>query len=520
MAELPADQDESLIDLVTRYGREAITPSTVARGLTSLVTDPLDLVQFLATHGVDPEMALKPSGQIETPEQLAARHELMSSIPNAGELASKYLTQAGVKESVTPAEQMGELGVSILGPGLLAKGPKAFSWGKRILGKIDDAAMAGLPRMAGGAERGAIDLGPKAGAEKLAELAQKYLPKVGKVSPDKATALTTDAFHGTKYDFPAFVNSPDKIVRGEKDGPFILDQALGTHFAKDPNVSNTFADNIEGGRVIPAKIPNEKTFLEAKQDLLPYIKDRSTPRNPSNVYSDQSAIQKMIAAEGYKLRPDLLARYLVQARKMPENVAASIANRLAKGKSVALKEFDIDSEINIGFPVETSSKSPWKIQKEKKINLEKFLDNYGGNPHNSRDRADLVDAARKSWQDKGYTGIKYLNTSPRETEFATDPTSYIVFDPKHIRSRFAKFNPADVESSDLLKARGGAVHKASGGLSRVNEAGNYTKPGMRKRLFNQIKARSVQGTKAGQWSARKAQLLAKKYKEQGGSYKD
>lgn len=58
-----------------------------------------------------------------------------------------------------------------------------------------------------------------------------------------------------------------------------------------------------------------------------------------------------------------------------------------------------------------------------------------------------------------------------------------------------------------------------GGASRVNEAGNYTKPGMRKSLFESIKARAVQGTKAGQWSARKAQLLAKQYKAKGGGYK-
>lgn len=61
---------------------------------------------------------------------------------------------------------------------------------------------------------------------------------------------------------------------------------------------------------------------------------------------------------------------------------------------------------------------------------------------------------------------------------------------------------------------------AEGGeVSKVNEAGNYTKPGMRKALFNQIKNSAVQGTAAGQWSARKAQLLAKKYKEKGGGYR-
>ena len=55
--------------------------------------------------------------------------------------------------------------------------------------------------------------------------------------------------------------------------------------------------------------------------------------------------------------------------------------------------------------------------------------------------------------------------------------------------------------------------------SSVNEAGNYTKPTMRKHLFEEIKGSAVQGTAAGEWSARKAQLLAKKYKEKGGGYK-
>jgi len=56
--------------------------------------------------------------------------------------------------------------------------------------------------------------------------------------------------------------------------------------------------------------------------------------------------------------------------------------------------------------------------------------------------------------------------------------------------------------------------------SKVNQAGNYTKPGMRKSLFESIKARAVQGTAAGQWSARKSQLLAKQYKARGGGYRD
>jgi len=76
------------------------------------------------------------------------------------------------------------------------------------------------------------------------------------------------------------------------------------------------------------------------------------------------------------------------------------------------------------------------------------------------------------------------------------------------------------------KAKGGTAGTtgyAKGGKakskSRVNEAGNYTQPSMRKRLFNRIKAGS-KGGRPGQWSARKAQMLAAAYKKAGGGYRD
>lgn len=69
---------------------------------------------------------------------------------------------------------------------------------------------------------------------------------------------------------------------------------------------------------------------------------------------------------------------------------------------------------------------------------------------------------------------------------------------------------------------GKPIRHAEGGKvkSKVNAAGNYTKPGMRKSLFESIKSRAVQGTAAGAWSARKAQLLAKQYKARGGGYRN
>jgi hypothetical protein len=68
-----------------------------------------------------------------------------------------------------------------------------------------------------------------------------------------------------------------------------------------------------------------------------------------------------------------------------------------------------------------------------------------------------------------------------------------------------KDKPQDVD----LYAEGGTV----------NAAGNYTKPGLRKKIVSQVKAAATHGTGAGQWSARKAQLVAKKYKAAGGGYR-
>jgi hypothetical protein len=79
-------------------------------------------------------------------------------------------------------------------------------------------------------------------------------------------------------------------------------------------------------------------------------------------------------------------------------------------------------------------------------------------------------------------------------------------------------NPSKMPKAKIKKRRDNTDFEQFKEGGSVNAAGNYTKPSMRKRLFNQIKNAAVQGTAAGQWSARKAQLLAKRYKEKGGGY--
>ena len=91
---------------------------------------------------------------------------------------------------------------------------------------------------------------------------------------------------------------------------------------------------------------------------------------------------------------------------------------------------------------------------------------------------------------------------------------------KKVASKLTKASQAHAGQAKALKAielkKGGLPKKKS--KSKVNQAGNYTKPEMRKRLFNRIKAGS-KGGNPGQWSARKAQMLAAAYKKAGGGYR-
>jgi len=84
---------------------------------------------------------------------------------------------------------------------------------------------------------------------------------------------------------------------------------------------------------------------------------------------------------------------------------------------------------------------------------------------------------------------------------------------KKVASKLKKASKAHAGQAKTLSAL-----KLKSGGSTVNKAGNYTKPTMRKSLFNSIKAGS-KGGNPGQWSARKAQLLATRYKAKGGGYR-
>ena len=93
---------------------------------------------------------------------------------------------------------------------------------------------------------------------------------------------------------------------------------------------------------------------------------------------------------------------------------------------------------------------------------------------------------------------------------------------KKVAGKLRKASKAHAGQAKALSAielkKGGSVKKKKKKKSTVNKAGNYTKPEMRKRLFNRIKA-GGKGGRPGQWSARKAQMLAAAYKKAGGGYR-
>jgi hypothetical protein len=92
---------------------------------------------------------------------------------------------------------------------------------------------------------------------------------------------------------------------------------------------------------------------------------------------------------------------------------------------------------------------------------------------------------------------------------------------KKVAGKLKKASKAHAGQARALSAislkKGGTVKKKS--KSTVNKAGNYTKPELRKRIFNRIKA-GGKGGAPGQWSARKAQMMAKAYKAAGGGYRN
>ena len=263
--------------------------------------------------------------------------------------------------------------------------------------------------------------------------AELPMDQASRMARAQEMGLTTDAYHATQSDFPAFKN-PDES--------YMLDRMLGTHFAADPRASSNLLEHEttgktmgEGARIIPTRLPDGAKFLTVEQKPHSWAGNVENRKPWQAIEGDQGVIERMVMNEAYKQDPEMLARYLVDARAVPEKDAGGFARRLIAGETVTLP---VDGPVN---------------------GLDSFVKNHGGKPYNAADRKRAVELAQNLWTEQGYSGLKYTNTSPMETMGISDATSYIVFDPKNIRSRFAKFDPAKKDSARIDFAAGGFVDK-------------------------------------------------------------
>lgn len=260
----------------------------------------------------------------------------------------------------------------------------------------------------------------------IATAAKASLPmdEASRMARAKEMGLTNRVFHGTRRDFPSFqVDSTDLAP----------DRALGVHLAKDPEVSNTFAGN-PGGNVMDLLIPDDSKFYPLHQREYEWARNKPDIPLSRRVATDQTSVNELMASVVYRDNPRMLERYLVEARKIDPEEARKIAQDMVAGKRVTM-------------PTDG-----------REYTLSSFIDDFSGaTPYNESDRIAFNDYARQGLQDQGYVGVKYVNTAPMETATASDPTSYIVFDPKNIRSRFAAFDPSKAGSSDLLASIVGGV---------------------------------------------------------------
>ncbi len=253
------------------------------------------------------------------------------------------------------------------------------------------------------------------------------------------TDLPTPAYHGSNTGFSRFMRTPVDDVN--------LDRGLGIHAAKDPALASSFADRAMtkmsdevAPQVYPIAIPGEDKFLQVRQPIMPnYTRNTELPMW-QRVAMDERAIERMMAESAFRQDQDVFARYLVEARAMKPRTAERAASEMVKGGTV---------------PMEGAN-----------YNLDRFIKNFGGRPYNYQDRKAVTELSRQDWEDQGYKGLRYINTSPTEAgaKGVVDPTSYVVFDPANIRSQFAKFGttPRSLSTNDLLAGVAGMAAVPAG----------------------------------------------------------
>ena|SRR5215469_6778905 len=269
----------------------------------------------------------------------------------------------------------------------------------------------------------------------------------------------TVAFHGSqKAGFEKF-KLPDPAEE------FMIDRAIGVHVAKDPKVSETFV-NVRGsgwggdvdrsvGGIYPLHIPDDSNFLEVNQAHLPWVesgvpsRQALVPKTPGNVETDQTVIGNLVYKTAFTKDPDMFARFIKSRHSgLSDTEAKQAAHDILNYKA-------------------------WDNGYRKVYGIDDYFKSTGGinlfGDAFKEDRRSAVKLFHDEMRDQGWVGLKYINTSPKETEFATDPTSYVIFNPQTIRNKLTG-------KTMIIPAAIGAGAAAAGSPDKA-EAGLYPKLG-------------------------------------------
>lgn len=203
-------------------------------------------------------------------------------------------------------------------------------------------------------------------------------------------------YHGTPHEF-------DTLKPNRRE--YMLDRAIGSHFAADPTVSDKFAqglykDKKNQGRVLKTKAPTRSKLVKVYQK-----KYKHGARQ-----SDQYAIQNHVMATVFHHDKDMFKQYVKTTRHVDDETAEALHDHLSRG-------------------IAPHDKTRFGLAATKGNTFRSFVNNFGA-PHGDDFKEKLVHRYLGIMRDQGKEGLVYHNTSPSETPGARSTKSYVIFNPE------------------------------------------------------------------------------------------
>lgn len=426
-----------------QYPQDERTAALAARLMAS--RSPAQQARLQALQQATPETLPPPAPATLTPQQAALM--AVGMLPGVGDVvgvgADAY-TMATNPEARTPFNAL------LAAAGLLPFVPSGMGAVTRAVGDAAPVAKKATTQ-AGRSANGSV-AAAEAGSDAGGGLP---MDEASRMQRAREMGFTVDAYHGTPRDFDSFKKQPGAH--------------FGFHFGATPDAPNDRLRNLkgleEGGALRGADIApvyDEASKLAARQRIVPVqqaierrkaeinaaVRSRAPDNNADLVEAlnrgDMDAVDRLLEAS----RP---APTVEEAEELAQLDAQWMA---------------LDDEFKNFFahvrPGENIIPAKLRVQNPVRMN-----DTNWGDP--SRVAADnpslnlpttSMESIRRELERRGHDGIVYAN----QVE-GVGKDSYVVFDPNQVRSRFAAFDPAKRNSSDLLASMAPAA--AAGGAAAL-----------------------------------------------------